>query len=100
MTGLLTAPDVSGVADLATAPAGVVLSKQLVSDLVRCPTLGAPTSETQANPLLDNIEGLAVTRQLRLGHGTGRLVGLALISDDNFSATQRTRVLNLVALLP
>jgi hypothetical protein len=88
------APDVSGVASLATAPARDIVGKKLVASLVDCPTLGAPSRETQANPLLDNYEGMAVT-----SGGPGR-AGVSMISDDNFSATQFTRVLNLSVRLP
>jgi uncharacterized protein len=92
--GIDSAPDVSGVANLSLAPARDVLRKKLVANLAGCPTLGAPSRETQANPLLDNYEGMAIT----LG-GPG-LAGVSMISDDNFSATQFTRVLNLVVTLP
>jgi hypothetical protein len=61
---------------------------------VSCPTLNAPSRETQANPLLDNYEGMAVTA------GGPGLAGVSLIRDDNFSATQFTRVLNLIVALP
>jgi hypothetical protein len=96
VTGLDRARDVTAVPDLATAPAGLSVRKTLLADLVHCPTLGAPSLETQANPLLDNFEGLAVTTP-RL---PGGVRGLTLVSDDNFSATQTTRVLNLAARLP
>ena len=95
VTGLEHAPDVSRVPDLALAPARDILSKTLVADLVRCPTLGAPAREAQANPLLDNYEGMAIT-----ANGPFGVVGVSLISDDNFSATQYTRVLNLALRLP
>ncbi len=95
VTGLGRARDVSAVPDLATA-GGVAVRKRLLADLVTCPTLGAPALETQTNPLLDNFEGLAVTTP-RL---PGGVRGLTLISDDNFSPTQTTRVLNLAARLP
>jgi hypothetical protein len=85
---------VSGVANLSLAPAPDILGKKLVANLVDCPTLGAPSRETQTNPLLDNYEGMAIT----LG-GPG-LAGVSMISDDNFSPTQFTRVLNLIATLP
>jgi hypothetical protein len=94
VTGLSRAAEVSSVANLAAANPRVVVAKKLVANLVGCPTLGAPSRETQTNPLLDNYEGMAIT----FG-GTG-LAGISLISDDNFSATQFTRVLNLVAALP
>lgn len=94
VTGLNKAADVSGIDDLSTAPARDAVTKKLVADLVSCPTLGAVAKETQANPLLDNFEGMAITSR---GHG---LTGISMISDDNFSATQTTRVLNLVARLP
>jgi len=87
------AEDVSGVTDLATLPARAVLAKTLVADLVNCPTLGAPSREPQANPLLDNYEGMAV---VPARHG----YTVHLISDDNFNPLQFTRVLTLAARLP
>jgi hypothetical protein len=95
VTGLNRAADVSDVTSLSQAPARDVLGKKLVADLVRCPSLGATAKETQTNPLLDNFEGMAIT-----AHGPFGVDGISLISDDNFSATQTTRVLNLVAKLP
>jgi hypothetical protein len=101
VTGLNHAPDVSAVPNLSLAPARDVVRKRLVADLVRCPTLGASAKETQANPLLDNYEGMAITWAHRLGGRKGALLaGVSLISDDNFSATQTTRILNLAARLP
>jgi hypothetical protein len=94
VTGINHAADVSTIGNLSTAPARDIVSKKLVANLVDCPSLGAPAKETQTNPLLDNFEGMAVT-----GHALG-LTGLSLISDDNFSTAQTTRVLNLVARLP
>jgi uncharacterized protein len=100
VTGLNRAPDVSGVPNLSQAPAGDIVGKRLVADLVRCPTLGATSKETQANPLLDNYEGMAITWKLRAAGKGSVLAGVSLISDDNFSATQITRVLDLAARLP
>jgi hypothetical protein len=94
VTGLHRAQDVGGIDNLSAAPARVAVKKQLVSRLVDCPTLGAPAKQTQTNPLLDNFEGMAVT-----GHAFG-LTGVSLVSDDNFGATQTTRVLNLLVRLP
>ena len=87
------AVDVSKVTDLATAPSRAILGKKLVADLVQCPTLGAPSRETQANPLLDNYEGMSVTPT---SHGDV----IHVISDDNFGAAQFTRVLTLRSWLP
>jgi hypothetical protein len=88
-----SAPDVSNVTNLSAAPARDVVKKQLVTNLVGCPTLGAPARETQTNPLLDNYEGMTII-------GPPGLAEVSLISDDNFSATQFTRVLNLAVKLP
>jgi uncharacterized protein len=88
-----SAPDVSAVTNLSTAPARDVVRKQLVTNLVDCPTLGAPSRETQTNSLLDNYEGMTII-------GGPGLAEVSLISDDNFSATQFTRVLNLAVKLP
>lgn len=84
--GLDGAADVSSVGNLSTAPARDVLPKRRLASLVNCPTLGATAGETQTNPLLDNFEGMVVT-------GGPGLAGIDLISDDNFGATQTTRVL-------
>jgi hypothetical protein len=94
VTDLNSGRDVSDVVNLSLAPARDVVAKTLVANLVDCPTLGAPSRETQANPLLDNYEGMAIT------FGGPGLAGVAMISDDNFSPTQFTRVLNLVVKLP
>ncbi len=98
VTTVASAPNVAGVANLSQAPADVV-SKQLVVDVTACPSLGAPSKETQVNPLMDNFEGLTV-RATRLPGDTGYLARLSLISDDNFSPTQTTRIVNLAAWLP
>ncbi len=97
VTHLSTAKDVTDVANL-SAETGDAVSKKLVANLQSCPALGATPLEPQANPLLDNFEGMAITGSLNVGgfHGAA----ISLISDDNFSPTQRTRVLNLVAKLP
>ncbi|KJE21245.1 hypothetical protein FF36_04476 [Frankia torreyi] len=97
VTGADRAPDVGGIADLATAPAADIVAKRPVADLVRCPTLGAPSREPQLNPLLDNYEGLAVAAAPPAGRGPATLT---LISDDNLAAAQITRVLTLAAPLP
>ena len=78
-------------------PFGTDGYKRLLADLVTCPTLGATSEQPQTNPLLDNYEGLAVTGEVR--RRGQRLVGLSLISDDNFGAGQTTRVLNLAVAL-
>ncbi|AYG02766.1 esterase-like activity of phytase family protein [Gryllotalpicola protaetiae] len=95
VTGLSRAADVSHVANLGNASPRLAVQKTRLADLVNCPTLGAPALETQANPLLDNFEGMAVTGRL-----PGGKYGVTLISDDNNSAQQHTRLLNLAVKLP
>jgi uncharacterized protein len=95
VTDLRRASDVSAVSNLSQAPASDVMSKRLVADVTDCPTLGATSPQTQTNPLMDNYEGMAVTPDG--GHG---LAAVSMISDDNFSAGQVTRVLNLAVRLP
>jgi len=95
VTGLSRTRDVSNVSNLSEAPAQDITTKKLVTKLVDCPSLGATAKQTQTNPLLDNYEGMAIT-----GHPGPGLTGVSLISDDNFSANQTTRVLNLAARLP
>ncbi|NMO50115.1 esterase-like activity of phytase family protein [Actinoplanes sp. TBRC 11911] len=83
-------PDITKVADAGKRPS---VRKTLVADLVKCPTLGATAKEFQTNPLMDNYEGMAI-----VPGGTADTVHV--ISDDNFGATQITRVLTLSARLP
>lgn len=82
------APDVAGVASLSTlTDPRAWLGKELLFDVADCPPAGATSKQPQPNPLLDNIEGAALGAKLPGGR---RL--LYLISDDNGSATQTTRV--------
>ncbi|MEU0741832.1 esterase-like activity of phytase family protein [Streptomyces sp. NPDC006134] len=83
------ATDVRGIERL-TGQGGVrTVRKTLLADLAACPSLGATAKQPQPNPLLDNIEGMAVT-----GRTKGRL-DVVLVSDDNQSGTQTTRFYDL-----
>ncbi|MFG2458252.1 esterase-like activity of phytase family protein [Streptomyces sp. NPDC048523] len=85
LAALRHATDTSGVENL-TGQSGVrLITKTLLTDIASCPTLGATAKQPQPNPLLDNIEGMAIT-----GHDKGRLKVL-LVSDDNQNAVQTTR---------
>ncbi|GAA3498232.1 esterase-like activity of phytase family protein [Streptomyces prasinosporus] len=64
---------------------GTAYAKTLLADLADCPSLSATARQPQPNPLLDNIEGMAIT-----GRGRGRLKVL-LVSDDNQNENQTTR---------
>jgi len=97
------AADVTGVTDLGDTPAKVAASR-LVSDVTKCPDLGATAKETQANPLMDNYEAMALrsgpadTHRGRHVKRVGATV--LLISDDNFGDGQTTRLLRLTVALP
>jgi len=94
VTGANRAPDVSAVKNLSTVSYRSLAGKQPVADLANCPTLGATSPQPQLNPLLDNFEGLAVDPSRGAGYR------LRLISDDNFSVNQKTRLLQVQARLP
>jgi hypothetical protein len=70
------------------------IHRTLLADLIDCPSLGAKSPQFQTNPLLDNIEGMTV-----IGHDKDSL-RLMLISDDNASAAQVTRLYFLTVQLP
>jgi hypothetical protein len=90
VTNFSHTPDISKVADAAGRPS---VRKTLVADLVKCPSLGATAKEPQTNPLMDNYEGMAIE--------PGRNADTVhVISDDNFGATQITRVVSLSTRLP
>ena len=72
-----------------------LVSKRLLVDLGDCPPSGATNPGRQANPLLDNVEAMALGDQL--GDGARELY---LLSDDNFSTGQVTRLYRLAVTLP
>ncbi|MEU8299845.1 esterase-like activity of phytase family protein [Micromonospora sp. NPDC048909] len=89
------APDVSAVPSLSTVTdQRSWLGKELLVDIADCPPSGATTKQPQPNPLLDNIEGAALGGPLPGGRRA-----LYLVSDDNGSATQTTRVYALSVTL-
>ncbi|WP_030669750.1 esterase-like activity of phytase family protein [Streptomyces rimosus] len=84
------AADVSGVTELPGGKTVRPAHKKLLADLGACPSLGAPAHQPQTNPLLDNIEGMTVT-----GRAPGGRLRLLLVSDDNESPKQTTRLYEL-----
>ncbi|WP_235882528.1 esterase-like activity of phytase family protein, partial [Streptomyces apricus] len=89
LADLRRATDTSRVEALTGQDGVRLVRKTLLADLVDCPSLGATAKQPQPNPLLDNIEGMAVTGTSR---GTLRVL---LVSDDNQGATQTTRFYSL-----
>ncbi|MFF4409833.1 esterase-like activity of phytase family protein [Streptomyces sp. NPDC001404] len=90
------ATDVSKVSSLPNSAPGVrFASKTLLAKLEGCPSQGAPSKVPgQANPLIGNIEGMAIT-----GRHHDRL-HLTLVTDDGESATEITRMYGLDVRLP
>jgi hypothetical protein len=89
------ATDVSRVKDLTGQRSIKPIKRTLLADIGDCPSLGATAKQPQQNPLLDNIEGMAVT-----GQGPGGTLKLMLVSDDNQGANQFTRFYSLDARIP
>lgn len=97
----LALADPRGAADVAAVPAlgpdggpGPV-RRTTLADLGACPDLGAVAQQAQANPLLDNIEGMAV-----LGRTLDGALRVLLVSDDNGNAEQTTRLYDVLVRLP
>ncbi|NUK73315.1 esterase-like activity of phytase family protein [Streptomyces lunaelactis] len=95
LADLSDASDVSSVEYLKEQDGVRLVRRTLLADLVDCPSLDAPAKQPQPNPLLDNIEALAVT-----GHAPGGRLRLLLASDDNQNAAQITRFYRLTVRLP
>lgn len=89
------ATDTGGTEDLTGQDDVRLVRKTLLADIADCPSLGATAQQPQPNPLLDNIEGLAVT-----GRSSGGALRLLLVSDDNQSTAQTTRLYSLTVRLP
>jgi hypothetical protein len=79
------ATDTSGIENLTGQDGVRLIKKTLLADIAACPSLGATAKQPQPNPLLDNIEGMAIR-----GWSKGRLK-VVLVSDDNQNAVQTTR---------
>jgi len=84
------AQDVSDVASLASG--AQPLEKQLVFDLADCPDADAPIAPgaVQLHALHENFEAMTFGPEL-----TGNRQALVLVSDDNGSAVQNTRIVAL-----
>ena len=92
---LRIAPEVSEVANLAgldaEAHAAALAAKSLLVDVGDCPPSGATNPpDDPANPLLENFEAMALGPRLADGWRS-----LILLSDDNLSASQATRMVAL-----
>lgn len=83
------ATDTSGVEHLTGQDGVRLIKKTLLADIVNCPSLGATAEQPQPNPLLDNIEGMVITRR------AGDRLKVLLVSDDNQNAVQTTRFYHL-----
>lgn len=98
---LRASTEVSSVDSLASLgvveEARALAAKQLLVDVVNCPSGGATTAPgaTQPNPLLENFEAMTLGPRLPGGYRA-----LVLLSDDNLSAGQTTRVVALAVWEP
>ncbi|MEV0177184.1 esterase-like activity of phytase family protein [Streptomyces sp. NPDC050803] len=80
------ATDTSSVENLTGQDDVRLVKKTLLADIADCPDLGATAKQPQPNPLLDNIEAMAVT-----GWTKGGRLKVLLASDDNQNTAQTTR---------
>lgn len=88
------ATDVSRTENLTADSGARLIGKTLLADIGDCPSLGATAKQPQPNPLLDNIEGMAITGRTPDGH-----LRLLLTSDDNQNPAQITRLYSLTVRL-
>ncbi|MCX4236481.1 esterase-like activity of phytase family protein [Streptomyces ortus] len=95
LADLRHATDTSRVEALTGQDGVRLVRKTLLADLADCPSLGATAKQPQPNPLLDNIEGMAVTGATGTSGATRGALRVLLVSDDNQGATQTTRFYSL-----
>ncbi|MGW5353435.1 esterase-like activity of phytase family protein [Streptomyces sp. NPDC004031] len=100
---LAGAGDVTGDTSLYNLPARTYVQRELLFDLADCPAGGrgavARSESDQRNPLLDNVEGMALGPRWKDGPRKGWRP-LLMVSDDNNSANQITRLYALAVRLP
>ncbi|MFC4008979.1 esterase-like activity of phytase family protein [Nonomuraea purpurea] len=94
-TALTKRWDISWNGSLRNEPEEVFAEKTLLVDLGNCPAADAPAPQRQYNALLDNVEGMALGPMLPDRHRV-----LYLVSDDNLSSAQTTRIYKLDIRLP
>lgn len=99
---LTGARDVTGIKSLFHQPVDDFVKNDLLFDLAACPA-GSPgqvtTHQRQPNPLLDNVEGMAVGQPQQSGDHKGWRP-LYLVSDDNENSAQITRLYALRIRVP
>ncbi|MFI6693511.1 esterase-like activity of phytase family protein [Streptomyces sp. NPDC050433] len=99
---LANASDVTGEESLYDQPADIYATTEPVFDLAQCPAGGpgmvATPGTRQLNPLLDNVEGMALGGAWTDGPYKGWRP-LYLVSDDNSNETQITRVYSMAVQL-
>ncbi len=97
-----TAQDVSRVTSLYKQPADILVGNDPLFDLAHCPA-GSPgkvtARQTQSNPLLDNVEGMALGPVATTGPHRGWRT-LYLVSDNNQSEQQVTRLYEFRVRVP
>ncbi|WP_030623433.1 caspase, EACC1-associated type [Streptomyces sclerotialus] len=94
---LTSADDVTGHTSVTKDDNDLIAPKQLLFDLSRCPWGGIRTEEPQPNPVLQNVEGMALGPAL-----SGRYAGhrvLYMIADDNARSAQATRLYSVAVRL-
>ncbi|GAA4885583.1 esterase-like activity of phytase family protein [Actinomycetospora straminea] len=89
------AADVTAIPSLPATGGPAPVARTPLADLGACPDLGATARQAQANPLLDDVEGMTV-----LGRTPDGALRVLLVSDDNQNPEQTTRLDDLVVRLP
>ncbi|MEV0224819.1 esterase-like activity of phytase family protein [Streptomyces sp. NPDC050704] len=96
------AVNVAGKGSLYGLPVDVFARDEAVFDLADCPPGGPGVVTTpgsaQVNPLVDNVEGMTLGKEWTTGEYKGRRP-LYLISDDNSSGEQITRLYSIAVRL-
>jgi hypothetical protein len=85
LLSLAKKPDIGDTKSISGITEDSWVQKKLLANLVNCPTAGAPRKQPQLNPLLDNIEGMALGEHLPDGRRA-----LYLVSDNNANTTNQT----------
>ncbi|MFK8851706.1 hypothetical protein [Streptomyces sp. Ac-502] len=81
--------------DCTHAHGGRTLSRALIANLSKCPSLSAESPVPLPDPVLGNIEGMPVT-----GRETDGRLSLLLVSDGNKSGKQVTWLCQLSIRMP